>query len=121
MRCYLGLSHVETATSTRASFDASARRCLMEQPAEGRQETFNPWSIVNVVFHHLADQGLHPILGKLGTPESPPRNCSDAWASSPPPREISRSRGMSRTSSPRSAPRCSATGPMRADPAASPV
>ena len=30
---------------------------------EPRQETFNPWSVVNVVFHHLAAQGLHPTLG----------------------------------------------------------
>jgi hypothetical protein len=30
---------------------------------ESTQETFNPWSVVNVVFHHLADQGLHPTLG----------------------------------------------------------
>jgi hypothetical protein len=43
----------------------------MEQPAEGRLETFNPWSIVNVVFHHLADQGLHPILGEAGDPGVP--------------------------------------------------
>jgi hypothetical protein len=26
-------------------------------------ETFNPWTVVNVVFHHLAGQGLHPTLG----------------------------------------------------------
>lgn len=26
-------------------------------------ETFNPWTVVNVVFHHLAGQGLHPVLG----------------------------------------------------------
>jgi hypothetical protein len=26
-------------------------------------ETFNPWSVVNLVFHHLASQGLHPMLG----------------------------------------------------------
>ena len=26
-------------------------------------ETFNPWSVVNVVFSHLAAQGLHPTLG----------------------------------------------------------
>jgi hypothetical protein len=29
---------------------------------QGR-ETFNPWSIVNLVFHHLASSGLHPMLG----------------------------------------------------------
>jgi hypothetical protein len=27
------------------------------------RETFNPWTVVNVVFHHLAAQGLHPVLG----------------------------------------------------------
>jgi hypothetical protein len=32
-------------------------------------ETFNPWSVVNLVFHHLADQGLHPVLGETGDPK----------------------------------------------------
>ncbi|HEY5979900.1 MAG TPA: hypothetical protein VIT41_09720 [Microlunatus sp.] len=31
-------------------------------------ETYNPWSIVNLVFSHLADQGLHPVLGESGDP-----------------------------------------------------
>ena len=31
-------------------------------------ETFNPWSIVNLVFHHLAEEGLHPVLGEAGDP-----------------------------------------------------
>ena len=31
-------------------------------------ETFNPWSVVNLVFHHLADHGLHPVLGDHGDP-----------------------------------------------------
>jgi hypothetical protein len=26
-------------------------------------ESFNPWTVVNVVFHHLVDAGLHPTLG----------------------------------------------------------
>ena len=26
-------------------------------------ETYNPWTVVNLVFHHLADEGLHPVLG----------------------------------------------------------
>ena len=30
---------------------------------EPAAETFNPWTVVNVVFHHLAAQGLHPTLG----------------------------------------------------------
>jgi hypothetical protein len=34
-------------------------------------ETFNPWSIVNLVFHHLAAQGLHPKLGSAGDPGVP--------------------------------------------------
>jgi hypothetical protein len=34
-------------------------------------ETFNPWSIVNLVFHHLAAQGLHPVLGESGDPGRP--------------------------------------------------
>ena len=31
-------------------------------------ETYNPWSIVNLVFTHLSDQGLHPVLGECGDP-----------------------------------------------------
>ena len=34
-------------------------------------ETYNPWSIVNLVFTHLSDQGLHPILGESGDPGAP--------------------------------------------------
>jgi hypothetical protein len=35
------------------------------------QETFNPWSIVNLVFGHLAAAGLHPVLGDAGDPGAP--------------------------------------------------
>jgi hypothetical protein len=38
-------------------------------PLEG--ETYNPWSIVNLVFHHLAEKGLHPVLGSAGDPGPP--------------------------------------------------
>jgi hypothetical protein len=31
-------------------------------------ETYNPWTVVNVVFAHLVDEGLHPILGAAGNP-----------------------------------------------------
>jgi hypothetical protein len=34
-------------------------------------ETFNPWSVVNLVFEHLANQGLHPTLGSGGDPGAP--------------------------------------------------
>jgi len=43
----------------------------MDRPGEPQAETYNPWSIVNLVFHHLADQGLHPILGDQGDPGAP--------------------------------------------------
>ena len=43
----------------------------MDQHAEPLHETFNPWSIVNLVFHHLADQGLHPVFGETGDPGAP--------------------------------------------------
>jgi hypothetical protein len=35
------------------------------------RETFNPWTVVNLVFHHLADNGLHPVLGEAGDPAVP--------------------------------------------------
>jgi hypothetical protein len=38
---------------------------------EGPEETYNPWSIVNFVFRHLADEGLHPVLGETGDPAGP--------------------------------------------------
>ena len=41
-------------------------RFTPEAPDE--TETFNPWSVVNLVFHHLADAGLHPVLGSSGDP-----------------------------------------------------
>ncbi|TNC24851.1 hypothetical protein [Amycolatopsis alkalitolerans] len=34
-------------------------------------ETYNPWTVVNVVFHHLVEQGLHPELGEGGHPGDP--------------------------------------------------
>lgn len=34
-------------------------------------ETFNPWSVVNLVFEHLAEAGLHPVLGETGDPAGP--------------------------------------------------
>jgi hypothetical protein len=43
----------------------------MAGPGEPPPETYNPWSIVNLVFHHLADQGLHPTLGEAGDPGAP--------------------------------------------------
>ena len=43
----------------------------MDSPKETREETYNPWSIVNLVFRQLADEGLHPVLGERGDPGKP--------------------------------------------------
>ena len=39
--------------------------------AESSIETYNPWTIVNLVFGHLVEQGLHPVLGEAGDPGGP--------------------------------------------------
>lgn len=61
---------------------------------EGREaETYNPWSIVNLVFSHLADQGLHPVLGESGDPGPPARALLGALGIEPAPegnREVMR-------------------------------
>jgi hypothetical protein len=44
---------------------------VLPGPAPPEGETYNPWSIVNLVFHHLAEKGLHPVLGSAGDPGPP--------------------------------------------------
>ena len=44
---------------------------VFPQRGAADSETFNPWSVVNLVFEHLADQGLHPVLGETGDPGAP--------------------------------------------------
>ena len=67
-------------------------------------ETYNPWSIVNLVFTHLSDQGLHPILGESGDPGPPAAAPARApWVSSRPPRATGRSYATSGPTWPRSA------------------
>lgn len=34
-------------------------------------ETYSPWTVVNVVFGHLVEEGLHPTLGSWGNPGDP--------------------------------------------------
>lgn len=34
-------------------------------------ETYNPWTVVNLVFTALVDAGLHPVLGSTGDPGAP--------------------------------------------------
>ena len=43
----------------------------MGYSAQPDNERYNPWTIVNLVFHHLVDEGLHPILGDSGNPGEP--------------------------------------------------
>jgi hypothetical protein len=43
----------------------------MGNPAQLVNERYNPWTVVNLVFHHLVDEGLHPILGDSGNPGAP--------------------------------------------------
>ena len=42
-----------------------------EVGAGAPRETFNPWTVVNLVFRHLAASGLHPVLGGHGDPAVP--------------------------------------------------
>jgi len=34
-------------------------------------ESYNPWTIVNVVFTHLVEQGYRPVRGESGHPGEP--------------------------------------------------
>jgi hypothetical protein len=40
-------------------------------------ESYNPWSVVNLVFTHLSDQGLHPILMRASAAATPSRGAGD--------------------------------------------
>jgi hypothetical protein len=65
----------------------------MNRPDEVPDETYNPWSIVNLVFHHLAEQGLHPVLGEAGDPGPPAAELLRALGIEPAPegnRQVSR-------------------------------
>jgi|YelNatPaOPRAMG01_1025707.scaffolds.fasta_scaffold112702_2 hypothetical protein len=63
----------------------------MNSPSDSLRETYNPWTIVNLVFKHLAEQGLQPTLGECD-PAKPagallnalgvtPALADDAWVS----------------------------------------
>jgi hypothetical protein len=43
----------------------------MDNSVQPDNERYNPWTVVNLVFHHLVDEGLHPILGDSGNPGAP--------------------------------------------------
>lgn len=40
-------------------------------PDQDDAETFNPWTVVNLVFTKLSQDGLHPVLGDAGDPSGP--------------------------------------------------
>jgi hypothetical protein len=46
-------------------------------------ETFNPWTVVNLVFNHLAEHGLHPVLGEAGDPAGPASDLLRAFGIEP--------------------------------------
>jgi len=78
----MALSQVETASLSQASLglfmDAHG-----ETARSDHEETFNPWSIVNLVFHHLASEGLHPVLGEAGDPGKPAADLLRAFGIKP--------------------------------------
>jgi hypothetical protein len=43
----------------------------MDAAEAAEVESYNPWSVVNLVFGHLAKEGLHPVLGESGDPGPP--------------------------------------------------
>jgi hypothetical protein len=49
----------------------------------GDMETYNPWSVVNLVFRHLASAGLHPVLGEAGDPGAPAAELLRAFGITP--------------------------------------
>jgi hypothetical protein len=68
-RRFLYLSQIETLIARLLLVGVIVtRRSQMEPDHVTDAESFNPWSIVNLVFHHLAEQGLHPVLGRYGDP-----------------------------------------------------
>ena len=55
----------------------------MDEPTAAEPETYNPWSVVHVVFAHLAEQGLHPVLGETGDPGPPASSLLEALGIQP--------------------------------------
>jgi hypothetical protein len=47
---------------------ARTRSSIGQVEAEPSNESYNPWTVVNLVFHHLAEQGLHPTFSDAGDP-----------------------------------------------------
>ena len=41
---------------------------ILDTASGSSGESYNPWTVVNLVFHHLAEQGLHPTFSEAGDP-----------------------------------------------------
>lgn len=67
----------------------------MDSPGQGefQGESYNPWSVVNLVFAHLAEQGMHPILGEAGDPGRPAADLLRALGIEPAPEGTSQASG----------------------------
>lgn len=61
------------------------------------RESYNPWSVVSLVFHHLAATGLHPVLGEGGDPGIPAAALLRAFGIDPAPEGDRRVRADVRT------------------------
>jgi hypothetical protein len=78
MAAWNDVSHVETLHRAPAPFDAPGIPShqdwevgQVDQAKGSPAETYNPWTVVNIVFSHLAAEGLHPVLGQPGDPSAP--------------------------------------------------
>jgi hypothetical protein len=62
---------VQSAQRHGRSTGLEHRRYIVSAADGDEAETYNPWTVVNLVFAHLADEGLHPTLGESGDPGPP--------------------------------------------------
>ena len=65
--------------------DPDPSGAVQSGPVQTGVETYNPWSVVNLVFSHLASKGLHPVLGETGDPAVPAAELLRALGISPGP------------------------------------
>lgn len=55
----------------------------MSSEAMPSAESYSQWTVVNLVFTHLAEQGLHPTLGEAGDPGAPAADLLRAFGITP--------------------------------------
>jgi len=80
---------------------------------DAEAETYNPWTVVNLVFSHLAEQGLHPVLGESGDPGPPAHALLLALGIQPAPEGNREVCAPCTQTWPRSAPSCSSRSDAR--------